>query len=167
MKYKNILAIDPGLRALGFAVTGSRGQLRHVEVFTTPPKLSIASTLRRVSTRLDDILKLYEPDVLLIESTWPNENQTLAQVHRVAQRCIAIASKKHGLPAVSLPALTVRRKLTGSGWSGKYEVARAVVSRYPELQIYLRQDRTWKERHFQNLFDALALIISEREAGRL
>lgn len=167
MKYKNALAIDPGLRALGFVVTGSRGQLRHVEVFTTPPGLSITSTLRRVGSRLNEIIRLFAPDVLLIEATWPNENPTLAHVHRVAQRCMAIASNQYGIPVVSLPAMTVRRALTGSGWNDKYEVAKAVVSRYPELRIYLRQDRAWKERHFQNLFDALALIVSERESGRL
>jgi len=36
---------------------------------------------------------------------------------------------------------------------------RAVVSKYPELKVYLTQDRAWKERFHQNMFDAVALGI--------
>jgi len=36
-------------------------------------------------------------------------------------------------------------------------VARAIVRKYPELKVYLTQDRAWKERFHANMFDAVAL----------
>jgi len=36
---------------------------------------------------------------------------------------------------------------------------RAVVLKYPELKVYLTQDREWKEQFYQNTFDAVALRI--------
>lgn len=36
-------------------------------------------------------------------------------------------------------------------------VARVIVSKFPELKVYLTQDRAWKERYHQNMFDAVAL----------
>jgi len=31
------------------------------------------------------------------------------------------------------------------------------VSKYPELKVYLSQDRAWKDHYHQNMFDAIAL----------
>ena len=56
-----------------------------------------------------------------------------------------------------MPAGTARRQLTGSGWTAKRDAAQVIAARFPELRIYLRQDRAWKERHFLNLFDAVGL----------
>ena len=39
----------------------------------------------------------------------------------------------------------------------KKEVARVIVSKFPELKVYLTQDRAWKEAYHQNMFDALTL----------
>jgi len=39
-------------------------------------------------------------------------------------------------------------------------VARVIVSKYPELKVYLTQDRAWKELYHQNMFDAVALGIT-------
>ena len=47
----------------------------------------------------------------------------------------------------------------GNGWADKKDVARAIVSKFPELKVYLTQDRAWKERFHQNMFDAVALGI--------
>jgi hypothetical protein len=38
-------------------------------------------------------------------------------------------------------------------------VARVIVSKYPELKVYLTQDRAWKEEYHQNMFDAVALGV--------
>lgn len=37
------------------------------------------------------------------------------------------------------------------------ELAKVVISKYPELRAYLTQDRAGKERYHQNMFDAVAL----------
>ena len=47
----------------------------------------------------------------------------------------------------------------GNGRAGKKDVARVIVSKFPDLKVYLTQDRAWKERFHQNMFDAVALGI--------
>ena len=47
--------------------------------------------------------------------------------------------------------------ICGSGKAKKYEVASVVVAKHPELKVFLDQDRRWKERYWQNMFDAIAL----------
>ena len=72
-------------------------------------------------------------------------------------RLLQLRVMAYGIKLVTVPAGTVRRRLTGYGWAHKREMAQVVAARYPELRIYLRQDRAWKEHHFLNLFDAVAL----------
>jgi hypothetical protein len=40
---------------------------------------------------------------------------------------------------------------------------------YPELKVYLTQDKAWKERYHQNMFDAvgLGLIVLSKGANGL
>jgi len=52
---------------------------------------------------------------------------------------------------------TVKKHIAKNGWAKKSEVARAICTKYPELKVYLTQDRGWKERYHQNMFDAVAL----------
>ena len=42
-----------------------------------------------------------------------------------------------------------------------------MVSKYPELKVYLTQDRAWKERYHQNMFDAVALGLMALSQGVL
>lgn len=52
---------------------------------------------------------------------------------------------------------TVRKYVCGNGQASKMEVAQVIVSRYPELRVYLKQDKKWKFKYHANMFDALAL----------
>jgi len=36
-------------------------------------------------------------------------------------------------------------------------LSEVIVSKIPKLKVYLTQDRAWKERFHQNMFDAVAL----------
>jgi len=52
---------------------------------------------------------------------------------------------------------TVKKYICGNGRASKEEVARVIVAKYSELKVYLTQDRAWKEKYHQNMFDAVAL----------
>jgi len=52
---------------------------------------------------------------------------------------------------------TVKKQIAKDGWIGKKEVAKAICTKYPELKVYLAQDRGWKKKFHQNMFDAVAL----------
>jgi Holliday junction resolvasome RuvABC endonuclease subunit len=65
--------------------------------------------------------------------------------------------RRNGLRVISLAPSTLKKHITGNGRASKAEVARVVVAKYPELRVYLSQDRKWKERYHGNMFDAVAL----------
>jgi len=65
--------------------------------------------------------------------------------------------RRKGLKVLSFVASTVKKAICGNGWARKKEVAKVVVAKYPELKVYLTQDRAWKEKYHQNMFDAVAL----------
>ncbi|MFQ6067499.1 MAG: hypothetical protein ACE5K3_09515 [bacterium] len=58
---------------------------------------------------------------------------------------------------LSFAPSTVKKHITKDGWAEKKEVTKAITSKHPELKVYLTQDRGWKERYHQNMFDAVAL----------
>lgn len=161
----NILAIDPGLSALGVAVLSDGGQLRHVAVLTTLSSDNLPDRFRKLTGAFNELLTLYRPHLILMEATWRNRNQSLGRVHRVAQLCRRQAAVQ-GVTVLTVSAGTVRRHHTGSGWASKRELAQVLCHRYQELRIYLRQDRAWKERHFQNIFDALGLALFHLDTMR-
>jgi Holliday junction resolvasome RuvABC endonuclease subunit len=156
MTHPKILALDPGLRELGYAilsgeqlVTSGVVSLRHL-----PKKRQLPEALRLVRHWLD----LYRPRAVVLERTSPHPRATLNRVHLLAVSVRRMAHRRH-LRVTTYSAQIVRKHLVGSGWAGKEEVALALARRYPTLRIYLTQDRQWKERYWHNMFDALALAL--------
>jgi Holliday junction resolvasome RuvABC endonuclease subunit len=159
---KTILALDPGARNIGYAVLRS-GRLLASGVSRLPRP---APEARRAVGRLArEWLSLYRPAVVVLELAPRHSQATLEGVYRTAERIRKVA-RAFRVPLRSAAAQTARKGLLGNGWADKREAARAVCRRFPELAIYLRQDRRWKERHFLHMFDAVALALHEEAAGR-
>jgi Holliday junction resolvasome RuvABC endonuclease subunit len=163
MHTNKIIGIDPGLRALGAAVLGPRGRLADARVLTAPRNLTVPTRLKRLGEGLDELLGLHRPRLVVLEATWPNRHPSLALVHRVG-RLVHREARARRIRVVAVPSATVRKALLGNGRAGKAEVSHVLAARYPELRLYLRQDERWKEQHFQNLFDAVALALYAQEA---
>lgn len=73
---------------------------------------------------------------------------------------IQAIGRRRGIPVKSLGHSTVKKIVCGNGRASKEEVARVIVSRFPELKVYLTQDRKWKQRYHENMFDAVALGLA-------
>ena len=158
---ETILAIDPGLRATGVAVIDHRSRLRHASVIATRADESAERRIREIATRVDELIRFYSPGLLILEATWPTSSLVTSLTHRVALAC-RWRARAHRVPSARIPATTLRRILLGDGWAGKWRVASQMVSIFPELRVYLHRERAWKDRYFQNLFDAVALAIFAR-----
>jgi len=154
-----ILAFDPGLRELGYAVT--RGK-RWVTGGVLPLQgLPRQSRLRAAAEFAGALIEQHGPDALVVERTHKHPLPWLNDLERLTRRIhrLAIARK---LPFASYAPQSVRKQLLGNGWASKAEVAAALASRYHPLRVYLTQDKRWKERYWQNMFDALALALHHR-----
>jgi Holliday junction resolvasome RuvABC endonuclease subunit len=151
-----ILALDPGLRDLGYAVLrGRRIVTSGVLGLRRVPKddrLAIARRNVRVW------LRTHRPDVVVVEKTYRHPLLWLNQLHLISRSARNLATRQHAAFAMYSPQ-RVRATVAGNGKAKKPEVAVAVAHRFPSLRVYLTQDRRWKERYWQNMFDAIALAL--------
>lgn len=110
---------------------------------------------RRIILRL---IKDFNPQILAVEKAFFANNRNASLLNVLVDEIKAIARRKK-LKLVSYAPSSLKKFITGNGWANKYEVAQAVAQQYPKLRVYLTQDREWKERFHQNMFDAVALGI--------
>lgn len=151
-----ILALDPGLRDLGFAVISGQ---RLVASGVRPLRLLPCERRFAEARRLVQAwVRAYRPGALVLEATYGHPVDSFAGLHRLAVMARRLAKEKRVRVSTYAPQ-SVRKSLTGNGWATKRELAAAVAIHFPALRIYLTQDRKWKERYFLNLFDAVALAL--------
>lgn len=155
-----ILALDPGLKHTGFVLLRGEKILAH-GVWHLGDGQRVP-TRRKVRERISSYLSEFEPDELVLE--WPapidlrrrkKHCRTFRRLFHLAE-AIEQASKARGIPSYHYDPNTIRRVVVGDGWATKEQVASLLAFRYPELYIYLKQDRRWKEIHWRHMFDALA-----------
>ena len=150
-----ILAIDPGTRYMGVAFLDV-GALIYCGVKVIRNRKSphdILWACRKIILRL---IKDFRPQILVVEKTFFAQNKNTALLNVLVDEIRNIGRRK-GLQVLSFAPSTLKKKICGNGRASKEEVARVVVSKYPELKVFLTQDRKWKERYHQNMFDAVAL----------
>ncbi len=153
---RTVLALDPGLRELGFAVlTGQKLVASGVRpLFLTPPQGRIAEGRRL----LKGWLSAYQPDSLVVERTYHHPTGTFDTVHRFAVAMLKAAGRR-GYATATYPPQTVRKAIVGNGNAEKREAAKVLAAKFPALRMYLSSDRKWKTRYFLNAFDAVALAV--------
>ena len=110
---------------------------------------------RRIILRL---MADFKPEVLAVEKTFFANNRNAAILNVFADEIKALGRKK-GLEVFAFAPSTVKKFIAGNGRASKLEVAKIVIAQYPELKVYLNQDRKWKEAYHLNMFDAVALGI--------
>lgn len=152
---RKILAIDPGTRHMGVALLEGERLLYH-GVKAIPRKKTPHETLREGRKTILRLINDFKPRVLVVEKTFFANNRNAALLNVFVDEIGAIGKRK-GLKLISYAPNTVKKFICGNGRATKKEVARVIVSLYPELKVYLTQDRAWKEEYHQNMFDAVAL----------
>jgi crossover junction endodeoxyribonuclease RuvC len=156
-QHRRILAIDPGTRLMGIAFLDDRKLIYHsVKVIAKG-----GSPQQMLTRARDTVLRLIndlEPRVIAVERTFFSQNRNTALLNVLFDEIRSIARRRR-LHFVSYAPSTIKKFICGNGRAGKKEVATVVVSKFPELKVYLTQDRAWKEHFHQNMFDAVALAI--------
>ncbi len=160
-KTDTILALDPGLRDLGYAVLhGRRLVTSGVVGLRRMPKLERLPSARK---HVRSWLRTHHPNVVVVEKTYRHPVPWLDQLHRLSRSARNLATRQHADFTMYSPQ-SVRATVAGNGKAKKPEVAVAVAHRFPSLRVYLTQDRRWKERYWQNMFDAIALALHHQSA---
>ncbi len=160
---ETILALDPGLRELGYAVLAGRrlaasGVLNLRDV---PRSRRLAVARQHVQRWANS----HRPTAIVVEKTHAHPLPWLDDLHKLTRAVRRVARRRSATFAGYAPQ-TVRKSLVGNGWAKKPEVAVAVAHRFPQLRVHLTQDRRWKERYWHNLFDAVALAIHHQRSSQ-
>lgn len=150
-----ILAIDPGTRHMGIALL-ERGRLIYHGVKNIRRRRSPHEALDEAREIILRLVKDFRPEVLVVEKAFFARNRNVSLLNVLVDEIRAIGRRK-GLQVLSYAPTTVKKHTCGDGRASKRQVARVIVARYPELGVFLSQDRKWKERYHQNMFDAVAL----------
>ena len=166
MPQKNlrILAIDPGTRFMGVAFL-DKGRLIYHGVKIIKKGSSPNDNLQYARRIILRLIKDFKPQILVVEKAFFANNRNAALLNVLIDEIKDIARRKQ-LKLVSYAPSSLKKFITGNGWASKEQVAMAIVSKYPQLKVYLTQDRAWKERFHQNMFDAVALGIMARTKSR-
>lgn len=152
----SILALDPGLRDLGFAVVAGRKLVTGgVVALRLLPK---EQRLDEARDRVRALMATHRPRAIVVEKTYRHPVPWLNELHKITMSASRIARKKRIVFATYAPQ-AVRQVVAGNGKAKKFEVATAIAHRFPQLRVYLTQDRRWKEKFWQNMFDAVALAL--------
>jgi len=164
-QHQRILAIDPGTRLMGIAFLDG-GKLIYHTVKVIAKGRSPQQTLQRARDSVLRLINDLDPQVVAVERTFFNQNRNTALLNVLFDEIRSIARRKH-LDFVAFAPSTIKKFTCGNGRADKKEVAAVVVSKFPELKVYLTQDRAWKERFHQNMFDAVALGIMTGDSHTL
>ena len=121
-----------------------KGKLIHYGVKSIKKKRSPHETLeegRKIITRLINDLR---PEILVVEKTFFANNRNSSLLNVFFDEIKAIGERKR-LKVLSYAPNTVKKFICGNGRASKEEVAKVIVSKYPELKVYINNDRKWKE----------------------
>jgi len=154
-KDPKILAIDPGTREIGIAFL-EEGKLIYYGVKIIGKRKSPSEALKEGRKIVLRLIMDFKLKTLVLEKAFFANNRSAALLNVFVDEIRAIGRRK-GLKVMSFAPSTVKKFICGNGRASKKEVARVIVSKYPELKVYLTQDRAWKEQYHQNMFDAVAL----------
>ena len=158
-----ILAIDPGTREMGVAFLDG-GKLIYHGVKVISDRKSPHERLREGRKVVLRLIRDFRPQILVFEKAFFSMNRSASLLNVFADEIKTIGRRK-GLKVLSYAPTTVRKFICGNGRATKKEVSRVIVSKYPELKVYLTQDRAWKEKHHQNMFDAVSLGLMALSSG--
>lgn len=156
-KNQKILAIDPGTREMGIAFL-DKGKLVYHGVKTFKRGKSPHEILREGRKTILRLIRDFKPQVFVVEKSFYAKNRNASLLNVFVDEMMSIA-KRNDLKVLSFAPCTLKKFICGYGRAGKEDVARVIVAKYPELKVYLTQDRLWKEKFHQNMFDAVALGI--------
>lgn len=155
MQKTKILAIDPGTKTMGVAFFEGE-KLIHCGVKIIKTKKSPHDTLKEGRKIILHLINDFAPHILAIEKTFFANNRNAALLNVFFDEIKAIGKRKR-LKIICYAPNTIKKFICGNGHASKAEVAKVIVSKYPELKVFLTQDRIWKERYHQNMFDAIGL----------
>ena len=155
-----ILGIDPGTGIVGFGVIDTDGRNHKLVdggVIRTPAHQALELRLNTIFKSLQKIIKLNEPDVMVIEKLFFAKNVTTAMSVSHARGVIMLAAVQSNCPIAEYTPLQIKSALTGYGRADKSQI-KEMVKVFLKLKECPKQD---------DYADALAAALTHATASLL
>jgi len=153
---KRVLAIDPSARGISFAVFEGQEELIDWGIRAAKNDKN-QDSLRHVEM----LTVYYQPDVMVLEDPHHTSSRRRARTQNLITDIRALASRQK-INCRCLPRSAVKRAFSAAGAPNRYQIARELADRFPELESYLPKHRKpWVgEDERMNIFDAAALALA-------
>jgi len=164
-----ILGVDPGLRVTGYAVL-SLSESAGGEVIdlveagvirTAGPEAGIAARLRKVHDALDEVIREFSPQALVIEKLYSHyKHPSTAILMGHVRGVVCLLSGSRGVPLHSLAATHVKKSVTGAGHASKEQIQRMIQHAFSLKSLPEPCDAA------DAMAIALAFAMQNKNAGR-
>jgi crossover junction endodeoxyribonuclease RuvC len=155
---KSMVAIDPGMNQLGLAAFDGT-KLSDYAVKVIPIISSVHARLIALDEVVDRYLEEKKPAEIALEKTTFSSASQNGMLVLAYYKILAVARRRR-LPVYEYVPISIRKSVCGNGHATKRDVMKVLISKYPELRVFAGMDRRWKERHYFNLFDAVAVGVA-------
>jgi crossover junction endodeoxyribonuclease RuvC len=154
-----ILGIDPGTATTGYGFLTVKGKSTTVEnwgLIETDKNGFKENRLEKIYKETSDLLKLYKPDVFVMEKIFFATNAKTAIAVGQAQGVLLLAASKGKVRVEEYAPGTIKKMITGDGRAKKNEIQKAVRR---ILGNHIKSE-AHKKTHFDNAADALAVALT-------
>ena len=125
-----IIAIDPGYDRLGIAIIdkmkGSKESYVYSECFQTPKTLSHAHRLASIAKRMREIIAIYKPERLAIETLFLANNQKTAMYVAEARGVVITECALSNMEVFEYSPPQIKLAVCGDGRADKKSIMRMV-----------------------------------------
>lgn len=125
-----VLGIDPGFDRTGFGVidqVGSQPTWVHHSCLQTSQKSSFEERLCQTRDGVSEVIKTFQPQVVIVESLFFQTNAKTAIKVGMARGVIFVAIADYKLPIIEITPNQVKQGIAGWGNAGKDAVGQMVV----------------------------------------
>ena len=141
-KERVILGIDPGTNVLGYSIIeqyGKTNRLLKMDVLVLGTKDDLSTKMKKLFDKITEIIDVFKPDILAIESPFFGKNvQSMLKLGRAQGICIAAAFSR-SIPFVEYAPRRIKQSITGNGAASKEQVANMLqrMFNFEDIPSYL------------------------------
>ena len=120
-----ILGVDPGTATTGYGLVEKEGNnivYKTCGVILTAKELPMPERLLSISTQLNRLLDIHEPDVIVTEQLFFSNNVTTAMGVGRTIGVVLLAAAQRGLPWIEYRPMEVKMAVVGYGSADKKQV---------------------------------------------
>jgi len=124
-----ILGIDPGTIVLGYGLIENRRDeisLVHAGAIKCKARSAMSERLLFLYDGLTEVVRIYKPDVMAVETPFVGENVKSALAIGKAQAIVLLIAARHKIPVYEYSPAQVKHHVAGYGASSKEQVQEMV-----------------------------------------